>query len=77
MYRAILCSFEIGVGLESAEVGLFVWDEIPWDVIVFFIVCWVLVYFCCVEVSVLWVLVINFEGESMWIEDMMFEIDVL
>src|SRR3954470_22636767 len=40
IYRARLLSPEIAAGPESAEVGLFRWDEIPWDDIAFPTVRW-------------------------------------
>jgi ADP-ribose pyrophosphatase YjhB (NUDIX family) len=41
-YRARLRSPEVGVGEESAEVGLFGWPDIPWDEIAFPSVHWAL-----------------------------------
>ncbi len=40
IYRARLTSPSIAPGPESAEVGLFAWDEIPWDDIAFPSVHW-------------------------------------
>lgn len=40
IYRARLTSPDIDAGPESAEVGLFAWDEIPWDDIAFPSVHW-------------------------------------
>jgi len=42
IYRAALLSPEVAPGPESAEVGLFAWDEIPWDAIAFPTVRWAL-----------------------------------
>jgi len=42
IYRARLVSPDIAAGPESAEVGLFRWDEIPWDDIAFPSVRWAL-----------------------------------
>ncbi len=41
-FRARLLSPEIEPGPESQEVGLFCWDEIPWDQLAFPSVCWAL-----------------------------------
>ena len=41
-YRAILTDPAIAAGDESLEVGLFGWDEIPWDDIAFPSVTWAL-----------------------------------
>ncbi|WP_218081092.1 NUDIX hydrolase [Anthocerotibacter panamensis] len=41
-YRARLLTPEIGVGPESLEVGLFDWEEIPWDRLSFPTVRWAL-----------------------------------
>lgn len=35
IYRARLASPDIAVGIESQEVGLFTWDEIPWTELAF------------------------------------------
>ena len=40
IYRARLVTPEVSAGPESAEVGLFRWDEIPWDDIAFPSVHW-------------------------------------
>ncbi len=40
IYRARLLSPDVAAGPESAEVGLFAWDAIPWDVIAFPSVHW-------------------------------------
>jgi ADP-ribose pyrophosphatase YjhB (NUDIX family) len=40
IYRARLLSPEVAAGPESLEVGLFRWDEIPWDRIAFPTVRW-------------------------------------
>lgn len=45
IYRARLVSPEIDAGPESREVGLFTWDEIPWDHIAFPSVRWALEHF--------------------------------
>lgn len=45
IYRAHLTSPEIAAGPESAEVGLFVWDDIPWADIAFPSVHWSLAEF--------------------------------
>ncbi len=42
IYRARLTSPEIAAGPESAEVGMFNWDDIPWDDIAFPSVHWAL-----------------------------------
>jgi len=42
IYRATLAEPVFGVGEESLEVGLFDWDEIPWDEIAFPTVLWAL-----------------------------------
>lgn len=42
MYRARLRSPDIAPGIESLEVGLFAWDDIPWDELAFPSVHWVL-----------------------------------
>ncbi len=70
MYRATLRSPEIGAGPESAEVGLFAWDEIPRDAIAFPTVRWALAHFRRAEASAVWVPATNPEGESTRIEDM-------
>lgn len=45
IFRASLVSPDIAIGPESAEVGLFSWDEIPWDDIAFPSVHWALRHF--------------------------------
>jgi ADP-ribose pyrophosphatase YjhB (NUDIX family) len=45
MYRARLVSPDISCGPESAEVGLFLWDEIPWEELAFPTVVWALAHF--------------------------------
>ncbi|MCJ9428105.1 NUDIX hydrolase [Kordiimonas marina] len=42
MYRARLASPEFAPGYESLEVGLFAWEDIPWDELAFPSVHWVL-----------------------------------
>lgn len=42
MFEGRLRSPEVGVGIESLEVGLFGWDEIPWDLLAFPSVTWAL-----------------------------------
>ena len=42
IYKARLVSPEVSPGPESAETGLFAWDEIPWDEIAFPSVHWAL-----------------------------------
>lgn len=42
IYRARLVTPEVAAGPESLEVGLFRWDEIPWDDIAFPTVRWAL-----------------------------------
>lgn len=42
IYRATLASPKFSPGIESLEVGLFSWDEIPWDDIAFPSVHWAL-----------------------------------
>jgi len=44
-FRAHLAAPEIAAGPESQEVGLFDWDEIPWDALAFPSVHWVLGHF--------------------------------
>lgn len=44
-YRATLRSEEIEPGPESQEVGLFAWDEIPWEELAFPSTRWVLEHF--------------------------------
>jgi ADP-ribose pyrophosphatase YjhB (NUDIX family) len=44
-YRATLLSPDIAVGPESAEVGLFSWDEIPWKELAFPSVYWALQHY--------------------------------
>ncbi len=45
IYRARLTTPEIAAGPESREVGLFTWDEIPWDQLAFPSVHWALAHF--------------------------------
>lgn len=45
IYRAALASPDVSAGPESAEVGLFTWDEIPWEEIAFPSVHWALHHF--------------------------------
>ncbi len=45
MYRAELPTAEFSAGDESLEVGLFTWDEIPWDELAFPSVHWALTQF--------------------------------
>ena len=45
IYRAHLNSAEIACGEESSEVGLFDWDDLPWDEIAFPSVIWALNHF--------------------------------
>ncbi len=45
MYRGTLVSNDISAGPESKEVGLFLWDDIPWDQIAFPTVHWALHHF--------------------------------
>ena len=45
IYRALLVSTEIAAGPESAEVGMFPWNEIPWDDLAFPSVRWALGHF--------------------------------
>ncbi len=42
IYRARLLSPDVSAGPESREVGLFAWDEIPWDELAFPSVRWAL-----------------------------------
>lgn len=42
IYRATLTSPDIAPGPESAEVGLFAWDDIPWNDVAFPSVVWAL-----------------------------------
>ncbi|MGY6555157.1 MAG: NUDIX domain-containing protein [Wenzhouxiangella sp.] len=45
IYRARLLTADIAAGPESREVGLFRWDEIPWDQLAFPSVHWALEHF--------------------------------
>lgn len=45
MYRAELATADFSAGPESLEVGLFAWDEIPWDELAFPSVHWALTQF--------------------------------
>lgn len=45
MFRARLRTPDVSAGPESAEVGLFRWDEIPWDDLAFSSVVWALRHF--------------------------------
>lgn len=45
MYRSELQSPDISAGPESQEVGLFSWDDIPWDDLAFPSVTWALNHF--------------------------------
>ncbi|MCK0069986.1 NUDIX hydrolase [Kordiimonas laminariae] len=45
MYRAALPSPEFEPGMESEDVALFTWDEIPWEELAFPSVHWVLKHF--------------------------------
>ena len=45
IYRARLISPDVRCGPESREVGLFTWDEIPWNEIAFPSVRWALAHF--------------------------------
>jgi len=45
IYRARLVSPEVSAGPESLEVGLFRWEEIPWDDLAFPTVHWALHHF--------------------------------
>jgi ADP-ribose pyrophosphatase YjhB (NUDIX family) len=45
IYRARLLSADVSAGPESAEVGLFRWDEIPWPEIAFPSVHWALKHY--------------------------------
>lgn len=45
MFRARLRSPDVSAGPESAEVGLFRWDEVPWDDLAFPSVAWALRHF--------------------------------
>ena len=42
IYRARLLDPDVSPGIESAEVAMFTWDEIPWDEIAFPSVHWAL-----------------------------------
>jgi ADP-ribose pyrophosphatase YjhB (NUDIX family) len=44
IYRARLVSPAVQAGPESAEVGLFLWDEIPWSDLAFPSVRWALLH---------------------------------
>lgn len=45
IYRARLLSDRVGPGIESLEVGLFDWKDIPWDELAFPTVTWALNHF--------------------------------
>ncbi|MBI3558338.1 MAG: NUDIX hydrolase [Deltaproteobacteria bacterium] len=45
IYRARLVGEDFGVGVESLEVKLFAWDDIPWEKLAFPTVHWALVQF--------------------------------
>lgn len=45
IYRARLVTPDIAAGPESREVGLFTWDEIPWNQLAFPSVHWALAHF--------------------------------
>ncbi len=45
IYRARLLSDDVAAGPESEEVGLFTWEEIPWDELAFPSVRWALRHF--------------------------------
>ena len=45
MYRARLATADFSAGPESLEVGLFAWDDIPWDELAFPSVHWALTQF--------------------------------
>lgn len=45
MYRAVLTSKKIAPGIESLEVGLFDWTDIPWEDLAFPSVHWALKHF--------------------------------
>jgi ADP-ribose pyrophosphatase YjhB (NUDIX family) len=45
MYRAKLVSPDVAAGVESEEVALLGWDEIPWDQLAFPTVVWALAHF--------------------------------
>ena len=45
IYRARLTSADVAAGPESEEVGLFAWDDIPWDDLAFPSVRWALTHF--------------------------------
>ena len=49
IYRAQLTSPDIAPGIESEEVGLYHWDEIPWDELAFPTVRWALNHYREVE----------------------------
>jgi ADP-ribose pyrophosphatase YjhB (NUDIX family) len=45
MYRARLMSADVAPGVESEEVALLAWDDIPWDQLAFPTVVWALAHF--------------------------------
>lgn len=49
MHVARLTSLDIAPGPESTEVGLFTWDEIPWDALAFPSVLWALHHYREIE----------------------------
>lgn len=49
IYRAGLATSRYGIGEETQEVALFLWDDIPWDEIAFPSVRWALEHYRAVE----------------------------
>lgn len=64
IYRARLLSPEVAPGVESLDVGLFDWSEIPWDDLAFPSVRWALNHFREVEDAVEFAARTNPPGES-------------
>lgn len=64
IYRAVLASPGFSAGVESLEVGLFKWDEIPWNDIAFPTVHWALRHDRMVELQGIAGPFGNPEGES-------------
>lgn len=64
IYKARLNSPDVAPGVESLEVGLFAWDDIPWDELAFPSVRWALDQYRQVRDSVVFAPFTNPEGET-------------
>ncbi len=64
MYRAELAAPEISPGVESLEVGLFAWEDIPWGELAFPSVHWALTQFRSVADQTVITPFVNPEGEN-------------